>query len=76
MNHEDILNEHEVIVYPRKGYKMEDSRICSPQMHYVNAPEIDISSTFIREAIKEQKDIRFFLPEKVRSTLLPFLTNL
>ena len=70
-NHEDILNESEVIVYPRKGYKVEDSCVDSSRMHYVNAPEIEISSTFIRESIQQRKDIRFFLPEKIRPILLP-----
>ena len=70
-NHEDILNEYEVIVYPRKGYKVEDSCVDSSRMHYVNAPEIEISSTFIRESIQQRKDIRFFLPEKIRPILLP-----
>jgi nicotinate-nucleotide adenylyltransferase len=31
----------------------------------VKAPLIEISSTFIRQAIKENKDVRCFLNEKV-----------
>ncbi len=31
----------------------------------MDAPLIEISSTFIRNAIKTNKDIRFFVPDKV-----------
>jgi len=31
----------------------------------VNAPKIEVSSSFIREAIREGKSVRYFLPEKV-----------
>ena len=37
-----------------------------PHIRKVDAPLIDISSSFIRAAIREGKDIRFFLPEAVR----------
>ena len=35
----------------------------------MNAPEIEVSSTFIRQALREKKDIRFFIPEPVRDLL-------
>ena len=37
-----------------------------PYILQVDAPLLDISSSFIRAAIKEGKDIRFFLPEATR----------
>ena len=60
-----ILSEYQVLVYPRKGYPAENSAVANA--HLIAAPEMEISSTFIREAICSGKDIRFFLPEAVRS---------
>ena len=37
----------------------------SKRLIYVNAPIIEISSTFIRKAIREKKDVRHFLPSSV-----------
>lgn len=36
-----------------------------PSVHIFDAPLLDISSTFIREAIKNRKDVRYMLSEKV-----------
>ncbi|MCR4923565.1 MAG: nicotinate-nucleotide adenylyltransferase [Lachnospiraceae bacterium] len=35
------------------------------RIHLIHSPRIDISSTAIRERIKEGKSVRFFLPDKV-----------
>lgn len=64
-NYEEILKGFQIYVYPRKesdGGTLNDH----PQVKSVNAPFMEISSTAIRQAIKEKKDVRLFLPEAIR----------
>jgi len=63
-NHEEILKRFHVYVYPRPGIQPSEFDT-HPNVHLTDAPLMDISSTFIRNAIKDKKDIRFFLPPKV-----------
>ena len=68
--HEEILREYPILIYPRKGFDIliPDAY---PNVKKVDAPLMEISSTFIREAFRAGKDIRFFLPEGVRPYLTP-----
>lgn len=59
-----ILDRFGVMVYPRPGYKLAD-RPDTENAEFVNAPEIDLSSTFIRNAIADGKDMNYFMPEGV-----------
>jgi nicotinate-nucleotide adenylyltransferase len=63
-NYEVILDQYEIYVYPRPKVSTQKDKD-HPHVKMVDAPMIEISSTFIRESIKNKKDIRFFLPEKV-----------
>lgn len=49
-HYEDILRQHEIIIYPREGYDIDCSALPS-NVHLVNTPLIPISSTQIRQAI-------------------------
>ncbi len=60
-NHELLLQNHELYVYPRPGFKDEDVKLPGT-IHIVPAPLMEVSSSFIRQAIKEKKEIPFFLP--------------
>ncbi len=64
-----LIQEFSLLVYPRKGYPIEISPDY-PTVHAVDAPLFEISSTLIRQALKEGKDVRFFLPEPVRKMIL------
>ena len=61
-----LLAEFSMLIYPRKGYEIVIPDIY-PNIKKVEAPLIEISSTFIRQSIQEGKDVRFFLPEAIRS---------
>ncbi|WP_372795519.1 nicotinate (nicotinamide) nucleotide adenylyltransferase [Lutibacter sp.] len=65
-NYEAILQNYELYVYPRiSDGKTEHEFSTHPKIHKVNAPIIQISSTFIRKALQEKKDISTMLPENV-----------
>ena len=63
-NYEAILQYHHMMVYPRKGYSSNEL-VEHPSVTVVEAPEIEVSSTFIRNAISEGKDVRYFVPKDV-----------
>ena len=63
-NPEQILELYRLYVYARPGY--EGSRYDDhPSVRIFDAPRMEISSTFIRNSVKEGKDMRYMLPEKV-----------
>jgi len=63
-NYEEILKQFQLFVYPRPGVGQTEFDT-HPQVHLTQAPLIEISSTFIRQAIANKKDVRFFMPERV-----------
>ena len=60
-NYGEILSHYEIYVYPRSGY--DAKALCAKYgVHYLDAPLIDISATFIRNAIADGKNVNGFLP--------------
>ena len=63
-NYELILKHHHIYVYPRISEGQIDMQFKNHKsIHKVDAPIMELSSTFIRKAIKEGKNIRPMLPE-------------
>ena len=71
-NWEVILQNHEIYVYPRLATSQESSKevetnsvLNHPKIHIIDAPVVEISSTFIRKNIKDKKNVQPLLPAKV-----------
>ena len=62
-NYETILEHHELYVYPRVSQKTGKTELLAyDKVHLIEAPIVEISSTFIRKAIKENKVIKPLIP--------------
>ena len=61
--YEKILNNYELLVFPREGYDGGEL-INYPSVTVLKTPILEISSTFIRQCVKEGRDVRHFMPEK------------
>lgn len=65
-NYEVILQNHDIYVYPRVSSEATNLAFENhPRIHKINAPIVEISSTFIRENRKNKKNIQPLLPAKV-----------
>lgn len=61
-----ILENYHMYVYPRISNDKSTSQYNNhPKIHMVNAPIMEISSTFIRNAIKEGKNVQPLLSKSV-----------
>jgi nicotinate-nucleotide adenylyltransferase len=63
-NYEEILKRHELFVYPRLNSNTDNYKNIST-IHFTNAPQMEISSTFIRQAIADNIDVSLFLSPAV-----------
>lgn len=61
--YQSILDNYELLVFPREGYD-GGQLIDHPSVTVLKTPILEISSTFIRQCVKEGRDVRHFMPEK------------
>lgn len=65
-NYQTILEYHSIYVYPRISEGKVDTQFNNhPKITRVDAPIIELSSTMVRKAIKEGKNVKPLLPEHV-----------
>ncbi len=63
-NYQRILENYKLYVYPRPGFVLPQEFQGNPNITIVNAPLMDISSSFIRKCIKEGKQVQGFMPHQ------------
>lgn len=63
-NYETIIENYGVIVYPRPGFNPQKVKVEKNFTIAKDAPLMEISSSFIRNSLKEGKDVRHFIPPK------------
>ncbi|SFC98801.1 nicotinate (nicotinamide) nucleotide adenylyltransferase [Algibacter pectinivorans] len=65
-NYEVILENHHIYVYPRISNTTVNNQFNGhKKIHPIDAPIMQLSSTFIRKAIKDGKNIKPMLPKNV-----------
>lgn len=67
-NYRVILDNYGLYVYPRPGHVNLEEERCEclnhPNVKVIDAPLLDISATFIRNLIRQNKSIRYLVPDK------------
>ena len=63
-NADIILRDYRIIVYPRPDYDGGELKQ-HPSITITETPVMELSSTFVRQAVKAGKNIQFYVPDKV-----------
>lgn len=64
-NYELLLKNFSFYIYTRPEYEIKNFPY-NGDIHFFEVPQIFISSSYIRQALKEGKSVRYLLPEVVR----------
>ena len=67
-NYELLLERHDIYVYKRPAHEVPELAE-HPRVHIVEAPMLEISSSYIRQLIKAGKSIEYLVPDKVHEYL-------
>jgi nicotinate-nucleotide adenylyltransferase len=61
---DSIVEQFPVWIYPRKNFEVAVPSGL-PLVRLLDSPVVDVSSTFVRQAVAEGKDMRYFVPQRV-----------
>lgn len=64
-DYEEILKQFKVLVYPRLDYQIAIPKKLRSTVEALDSPVVEISSSLIREELREEKNVRPFLPVEV-----------
>lgn len=64
-NAEVLLTNHDIIVFPRPGDVIENTKISYDRIQILEVPMMEVSSTYIRKEIKAGRSVKYLLPDTV-----------
>ena len=68
-NYELLLDSHQILVYQRPTHELPE--IAShPNIHILDAPMMNISSSYIRSEIEAKRSIRYLVPDSIHDNVL------
>lgn len=68
-NHQEILKQYELLVYPRPNARKPAFEL-PDTVSFVDAPQMQISATFIRGRIRGGHSIKYLVPKEVEELIL------
>ena len=66
-NYQQLINNYNILVYLRPGFPVEERN--ASRVSVLAAPLLEISATYIRNAIKNGQSIRYLVPENVKEEI-------
>ncbi len=67
-NYTQIVTHYNIIIYNRPNFTVDT--LLSERIQVVDAPLLNISSTYIRNLISQKKSIRYLVPDEVMNDIL------
>jgi nicotinate-nucleotide adenylyltransferase len=65
---EEILANHHIYIYPREDSEIDEATL-PKNVHLIHTPKINITSTMLREMVRNGKDISAFVPNAVAKAI-------
>jgi len=67
---QEIVEKYHIIIYPRQGYDVEIPEELKGRVELVDAPLIEVSSSYIRSQLADLKNMCFYLPDEVNEYIV------
>jgi nicotinate-nucleotide adenylyltransferase len=66
-NYEAIIKNYQLIIYKRPGFEITNN--IDAKVLVMDAPLLEISATYIRELVKQNKSIKYLVPENIEQEI-------